>query len=134
MSVHDNHLKWPVLWHAVGAAMLLAITVLSLSPSDAPYLVFLWWDKLMHFVGYAIIAAWYAALVPRAHLLWVLIGLIALGVGIEFGQGFVAGRSREALDALANTLGAISGVALGLTPWRHLLRLVESILTTRGRV
>ena len=35
------------------------------------------------------------------------LGLVALGIGLEFGQAIIPGRHTSAFDALANTIGVI---------------------------
>ncbi|MEM6985075.1 MAG: VanZ family protein [Pseudomonadota bacterium] len=120
-----------LVWHAVGPAMAAVIILLTLSAADSPLLVFSWWDKAMHFAGYAALGAWYVmVLAPtRYRQLWLL--LVAMGIVLEGLQVFVPSRMTEGLDVLANVLGASAGVALGFTPWRHLLGHIERAILGR---
>src|SRR5690606_23802589 len=50
------------------------------------------------------------------------LGLVLLGIGIEYAQAsLTATRMAEARDALANTLGVIAGLGTRLTPLHDLL-------------
>lgn len=88
-------------------------------------------DKLYHFAEYLVLAALIAfALagtgrwVPLERFL-LTVSLSALyGLLLEALQAFVPGRSASALDAVANTLGAVVGAAIilwahGRLPWRR---------------
>jgi hypothetical protein len=59
-----------------------------------------------------------------------MIGLVLLGVGIELAQGmFTIDRSADPLDALADGVGVLLGLATALTPWRdQLLRIERRIM------
>ena len=67
-------------------------------------------DKILHFMGYAALAAVFVlALRPKAYVP-ALTGLIALGIGIEFIQPLNS-RGFEIADMLANAVGV--GVGAG---------------------
>jgi VanZ family protein len=70
-------------------------------------------DKILHFSGYCILAIVFVlGLRPRLFVP-ALIGLIAVGVGIEYLQP-LNGRTFDWSDAAANTLGVAIGGAVGL--------------------
>jgi VanZ family protein len=79
-------------------------------------------DKWRHFVAYAAFggALAYASAdwsVERRYVAaFVIVGTIAYGVGIEFGQSFVPERYFSVGDAYANALGAVL-----ISPW-YLIR------------
>jgi VanZ family protein len=79
-------------------------------------------DKLLHFVAYTGLAV-----IPvfgfrvRAGLA-AAASMILLGVALEFLQRLVPGRSFEVADMVANALGVLTGVTLGVIG-RQLLRL-----------
>ena len=55
-------------------------------------------------------------------LLWVGAGLVLMGVGIEFAQGaLTSNRMADPMDAVANTVGVLAGMATALTPLRDML-------------
>lgn len=69
-------------------------------------------DKIEHFVAYAGLALLGAWALP-ATLLWVAAGLAVFGVGVEILQATMElGRQGDLLDALANTLGVVTGLGL----------------------
>jgi VanZ family protein len=81
-------------------------------------------DKVNHLLAHFGLAAWFAGLVPRSGWWKVLLGLVALGVGIEITQGLMhVGREADYRDEIANFTGAVVGLAaswLGLAHWPEL--------------
>lgn len=70
-------------------------------------------DKILHFVGYAALAmVLVLALRPKAYIP-ALLGLIALGVAIEFIQPLNS-RGFEIADMVANVVGVAVGAGIGL--------------------
>lgn len=68
------------------------------------------WDKLLHFLTYAV----FAALACRAvreerHLFYACLGIIAYGGLMEVLQSFMPERVMSGYDFLANTLGVVVG-------------------------
>jgi VanZ family protein len=81
-------------------------------------------DKAEHFIAHFVLASWFAGLVPRRAWWKVLLGLVALGVGIEVAQGLMqVGRAADYRDELANFFGAVAALGvcwLGLARWPQL--------------
>lgn len=104
-------LRWPLLWAAAWAGLLLLVVVLSLAPPppspDVPQ-----GDKWQHLLVYAGLAAVAVQLFrPGRPLMVAAAVVVALGAGLELAQGMLTDdRMMDARDALANTVG----VALGL--------------------
>lgn len=72
-------------------------------------------DKLLHLGAYLALGALPALVLPRpAWSLLAAVFLVAVGIGLELGQGFVVGRVASLQDAAANALGAALGVAIAL--------------------
>ncbi|MDR6990426.1 VanZ family protein [Luteimonas sp. 3794] len=115
-------LRRPVLWGGLWIAAIAIVVVLSLAPSvpvpDVPNS-----DKLHHFLAYFALAAAAVQLYARwPALLGAGIGLVLLGIGLEYAQGALTDtRTQDPADALANTLGVIVGLSTRLTPFRDLL-------------
>lgn len=113
----------PWLWAGLWCVAIAATVVLSLMPVPDLGRLPSGGDKLEHFVTYALLAAGAVQLYPRwRSLLSVGIGLVVMGIGLEYAQGALTTyRMMDRADAFANTLGVIAGLGLQLTPWRDLL-------------
>jgi VanZ family protein len=66
-------------------------------------------DKIGHFAVYGVLMFWFAQLTMRR--LPYAAGFVALGVGLEFAQGWLGTRSFELYDMAANALGVLLGWA-----------------------
>ncbi len=90
---------------------VVVVTLLSLMPSavlPAPDI----WDKAQHFMAYGVLGLCGAIGFPtRPTTRRIVIGLVLLGIALEIGQLFVAGRDGTFGDALANGLGAVTGLS-----------------------
>jgi VanZ family protein len=102
------------LWLTLGWAWAGAIVWLSLTPSP-PTVDFAESDKVGHFVAYGALMFWFSTLyLKRASRIAYAAGFIAMGIGLEFIQGWLGYRTYEVFDMLANTLGVLLGWAAAL--------------------
>ena len=87
-------------------------------------------DKIEHALAFFVLAASAVQLFnPGRALLAAAVGLVLLGVGIEFAQAaFTVDRSADPLDALADSVGVLLGLATAMTPW------CDVLLKMQGRV
>lgn len=124
-------LRWPSLWLAVWAMLLVAVMTLSLIVTP-PLPKIPQGDKLGHLLAYGSLAAMAVQLfATRAALARAALALILFGIALEFLQGLTPHRTPDPLDALANTGGVLLGLSLALTPLRDaLLRLERRLLRT----
>jgi VanZ family protein len=69
-------------------------------------------DKMVHLVAFAVLSGlgWVAWERPAARVA-MLVGLVALGVGIEACQTAIPGRKGSALDVAADLAGLAAGIA-----------------------
>jgi len=113
----------PHLWVALWVLAIAVVVVVSLVPAPDLPDVPPGSDKLEHFFAYCVLAICAVQLyAKRAAWLGAGIGLVLLGIGLEYAQGaLTATRTMDRWDALANTLGVIAGLATMLTPWRDAL-------------
>lgn len=106
-------LRFPRLWLSLGwLAIALAIVVCLLPSNRLPQPPNLS-DKSEHFLCYLLLSCWFAGIYPRAKYWIIAIGLVVMGVLIEFAQGAMGwGRQADAHDVLANTTGIVAGLLL----------------------
>lgn len=77
-------------------------------PSEGPGL-----DKIFHCVGYMVLALQTQPVFStRRAALIAALAMIPFGIAMEIGQDYVPGRSADSFDALANSAGALIGIAL----------------------
>jgi len=115
-------LRHPRFWLGVWLAAVLTVIVVCLIPPP-PLALPQGSDKVEHFLAYFLLGGSAVQLFQRGRaLLWIAVGLVLMGVGIEFAQGALTEtRMADPADALANTVGVVVGLATALTPWRDLL-------------
>lgn len=97
------------LWLGAGWLGVAIVTYFSLIPNP-PEIHIEKGDKLQHLAAYGGLMLWFAqAQTDRAQRRVTALLLIALGLGLELGQGLTGYRSLSIADMVANT----AGVALG---------------------
>jgi len=99
-------------WVAASALLVAVVVVASLTPSGTmPSPPILGFDKVEHFVAYAVLAAWFAGLYPRSSYLRIAIWLTLLGLANEIlQQAMGLGREGDPFDLMAD----IAGIGVGL--------------------
>ncbi len=114
------------LWFGLAYAQLLVVTVLSLTPV-VPNIGGS--DKLGHFLAYAVLSLAFSLIIrQRTSLWWVLFGLIAFGILMEYLQGLTGYRYADPEDALANSIGVVFGLLFHFSPLRRVLLKVDAYL------
>jgi VanZ family protein len=110
-----------LLWYAA----ILTVIVGSLLPGDSLPMRELDQlhasDKVLHCGAYATLAFLPVLTEKRRRLFLVLLGLVSLGILLEFAQLLSVERTFEIGDMVADTAGICAGVALGL-PLRNGLK------------
>ncbi len=115
-------LRLAILWYALGAALLLAVALLSLMPLPEVGVG----DKTSHVVTYAVLAGYFSVLARRPATLYrVAAGIMIYGALIEIAQGMTGYRYAEWGDLLANGVGTAGGVALHFTPLGRVLGRID---------
>ena len=113
------------LWLVVGWLLVLLVIYLSLAPFAIEVPVEEG-DKLGHVAAYAALMFWFANLYETLNTRWTLaIGLVALGVALEFVQGWTGYRTFEVADMAADALGVAVGWALAPPRLPNVLQHIE---------
>jgi VanZ family protein len=99
---------------ALGWAWVVAIIYLSVTPSP-PQIPVESGDKVGHFLAYGVAAFWFSLFYKRKGAFLHGLGLIALGIALEFVQRRLGYRSFEVADMAADAIGVAAGC--GLTLW-----------------
>ncbi|MBA3024592.1 MAG: VanZ family protein [Gammaproteobacteria bacterium] len=114
------------VWLGFGWLWILLVCYLSLMPHPPQPVSFEGVDKLEHLLAYVGLMLWFCQVyVTRASRIGVLVGLVALGVGIEILQGMGGYRYSEYADMLANTGGVLMGWGLAHTRMGRAILLLE---------
>ncbi len=115
------------LWVAVGWALVLTVTYLSLVPSP-PEVGGPLGDKGAHLLAYGSMMFWFGCLYTGPARASAAMGLLTMGLALELLQSLGQYRTAEPLDMLANGLGIATGWLLALTPASRFLGRVDSWL------
>jgi len=124
----NSGLQLRKLWFALAYSLTLAVGVLSLIPGPDIGAS----DKLAHFLTYAVLSAAFSLIVEQRKSLWlILTGLIVYGLLLEFLQGLTGYRFEDMADALANSLGVLTGLVFYFSPLHDIFRRFERWLLSR---
>lgn len=123
-------LRFPRLWLGLGwAAVALAILVCLVPTTQLPQPPNLS-DKSEHFIAYLLLSVWFAGIYARSRYWAIGLGLMIMGVLIEFAQSAMGlGRQGDVLDVIANCSGVLAGLMLcwfGLGNW---IQWVEALVS-----
>ena len=111
-----SHLRFRRLWISIGVMLIMAVTLGSVVSLPEPIVDVMLQDKLLHTLAYACLMGWFAQ-IYRHDLtrLILVVGLICMGIAIEFIQGTTGYRQFDVLDMVANTSGVVLAWALAYT-------------------
>ena len=106
-----QELAYPRLWVITWGVMIVIVIVGSMMPAnDIPVPMAHGVDKIVHAMGYAVLAGMASSVFAGRARLIVLLALLLLGGVIEIAQGaLTASRSADLLDFAANSLGVLAG-------------------------
>ncbi len=105
-----KNLRLRPLWLLCGWAMLAMAVWLSLIAAPPQIVGIPYIDKVKHLLAYAVLMGWFGQIyTTRGTQRGWLIGLVVMGIMLEFLQGWGGARFFEYADMLANTLGALLG-------------------------
>jgi VanZ family protein len=121
-------LRFHPLWLALGWVWIALVIYLSLTPHP-PEISVMSGDKVGHMLAYFFLMLWFAQIYYRLGTrIRIAIGLILLGVAIEFAQEQTGYRQFEVADMFADAIGVVMGLLLSFTPLSETLRLAERLV------
>lgn len=116
-------------WVAVGLGLVTFVVAASLlavpGPPGPPGI-----DKLYHLLAYGALMGWWGMVLPGRRTAWA-VGLLLLGLGLEFAQSRTGYRTLDGWDALANMAGVLLALVLLRTPLGGLLAWFDRQLADR---
>ena len=126
--------RWRAFWLSIGWLLVMGTTYLSVAPA-AFRLPDIDGDKVGHFLAYAVSMFWFTQLYrDKRSRVRLAFGLIFLGLGLEVVQGYMAARTFDLGDVLANATGASFGWLIAPPRTPHLLKGVEGATWKIARV
>jgi VanZ family protein len=120
-------LRAHALWLFAGWAMVVAVVYLSLAPVSIDTGVEQG-DKFLHAFAYGALMLWFANLYEEpARRPLLAAAFVAMGIALEFIQGWTGYRTFEVADMLANAVGVAVGWALAPPRLPNFLRGIERV-------
>lgn len=112
-------------WQAAGWLGVGLIVSLSLTPAP-PQIGVENGDKLGHLAAYGLVTLWFAqAYAGLRQRIWLAVGMVALGIAMEYAQRATGYRSFDVADMAADALGVAIGWLLAPPRLPNLLLWVE---------
>jgi hypothetical protein len=128
----SQHLKYRRFWIACGFGLVLLIIVLSLTP-EAPDLGHMNDIKANHLLAYGWTMFWFAQVARRySSRIGIGLGLLALGIALEYVQGMTGYRTFHYSDMWTDALGVFLGFILSLGPMSRGLAMLEGAFPRKG--
>ena len=129
--VETQMLRFQPFWLALGWVWVALVIYLSLTPHP-PELSVMSGDKIGHTIAYLFLMLWFAQIYRSLSTrMRIAMGLVILGIAIEFAQEQTGYRRFEVADMGADAIGVAIGWLLSFTPLRETLRLAERIVISR---
>jgi VanZ family protein len=105
-------LRFPKTWSALGWLLVIGVVIGSLVPGQNLPAVD---DKLMHAGTYGLLMVWFSGLYRRGLYVVIAAALAALGITLDWLQGFTRTRSLDWEDIAANSAGIVVGCVLAFS-------------------
>lgn len=118
----------------MGLLFVGVVVFLSLDPEPPDIAGFPGFDKVSHFAAYGFMMLWFGCCyVHGAAYRNLGMGLVAMGIFLEFLQGMMGHRSMEISDMLVNAMGVSFGWFMAKTRIASALIYLENQMFNRGR-
>lgn len=101
-----------MIFFSLWVLCVIATVALAIKPGGIP--MHTGADKMLHLLVFCILMLWPATTFDK--LLNVALGaifLFSVGLGMEYLQSFIPGRSADFMDVASNGLGILAGVVIG---------------------
>jgi len=122
-------IKVAAIWRIAGWLGIAAIITLSLMPLQLDMAVDNG-DKFGHLASYGLVTLWLTQPYTGLHQrIWLVVGMVALGIALEFAQHATGYRSFEVADMVADALGVTIGWLLAPPRLPNLLSWTEKRIT-----
>ena len=115
-------------WLAAAWLQVGVVILLGLLPAP-PSLGLSFGDKLVHFIEFFVVMAWFGGLYETRGQWAAFAGLALLGIGIELMQGLQLFRTFDIGDIVANLAGLVAGWWAARTWLRNWCARVEAAMT-----
>ena len=120
------------VWLAIGVGLILVVIWLSLTPHPIKTPL-AHGDKFGHLAAYGTLMVWFAQLDARLRTrIGYAVGFIALGIALEFAQGFTDYRVSEVADMVANATGVLLGWLIAPPRGPHVLGFMQRMRSGPG--
>ena len=118
----------PAVWLTGWGVLFVLVAAGSLMPAGELPTVSNGFDKVEHFLGYALLSGYAVMLFERMRpQALAALGVIAFGIAIEVAQAtWTTDRSGDSADAMANALGALAGLLVSATPMARWLQSLDT--------
>lgn len=124
-------LHYKNIWLLIGYAMVAFIIFETLTPSPVGVPMNIS-DKLLHMTGYFVLMAWFAQIYHQHRSrLRLMAAFVAMGIMLEFLQGWGGVRQYEVADMLANASGVVLAWLVSMTPFSKSLQWLEARVAPR---
>jgi VanZ family protein len=126
-----NHsLRLRAAWLAIAWLLVAAVIYLSVTPQPIE-IPLDEGDKYGHLIAYGTLMLWFAQLYERSARWVATLGLIALGVALEYVQRSTGYRTFDVWDMAADAAGVLIGFALAPPRLPNFLEVAERVLRLR---
>lgn len=106
---YTKTLKLKEMWYGLGLLWVALVIYLSTTPSPPDTSGIQYGDKIFHNLGYFGLFYWFGQIYRSQYYWRPALGLICMGIALEFVQYNLGYRSLEFADMVANTSGVLLG-------------------------
>ena len=128
-SLINNELKYLRFWRITGWTVVATAWYVALDPSPVDLSGIEFGDKFVHTAAYLGMMLWLSQCYARRRRFSLAIFFVAMGIAIEFLQGWSGYRTFEVADMFANTGGILIGWLISYTIAGKLFFNIERLIS-----